>query len=349
MKRVLSTLAALTSSRWVRIGAGTFLGGVFLYLSLRHVDYREVGATLAQADGRYVGLALVSVAINTLAKAVRWKTLIGVAGAALPFSRLLGLHLVGQMLNKFLPARFGDLTRAYVVGGLMVPGRTFALGTVVLEKLLDMLAYVLLFFLLIILLPLPAWVSDSVYVLSLVTFLSLAGVVLLLLQRDWFLRWLDRAIGWLPVQISAPARDRVQSGLMSLEILRHRADRFKLVGWTVLIWGTALANNYLVLLALPMSLERPLVASLLILVTLQVGISLPTAPGTIGVFQYICVVALGLLGVGPALAFSYGVLLHAVVMLPTTLVGVGFLWAWGMPGKQAAREEPRAMSDRGNE
>jgi glycosyltransferase 2 family protein len=329
---LMSLASSLASSRVVRVGAGTLLGGVFFYLALRHADYREVGATLARAKVWYVGLALVSVAINTVAKAARWKTLIGSAGQALPFSRVLGMHLVGQMLNKFLPARVGDLTRAYVVGG-MGPGRTFALGTVVLEKLLDMLAYVLLFFLLVILLPLPSWVSDSVYVLSLVTFLSFFGVVFLLLQREWFLRLLDRVVGWLPTRLYAPAKTRVQAGLLSLDILRHRADRFKLVGWTALIWGTAIANNYLTFLALPMALERPLLASLLILVALQVGISLPTAPGTIGVFQYICVVALGLLGVDESLAFSYGVVLHAIVMLPTTLLGVGFFWVWGMPGK----------------
>ena len=44
--------------------------------------------------------------------------------------------LAGQMLNTVFPARLGDLTRAYVLGG-KGPGRSFVLGTVVLEKILD--------------------------------------------------------------------------------------------------------------------------------------------------------------------------------------------------------------------
>lgn len=337
MKHIKKQLRAMAASRPVRVGGGIVLSGVFLYLALRNVDFRGVWETLAGANFLFVGLTLVNVAINTIAKGVRWQTLLGVGGRAIPLRTILSLHLVGQMLNKVVPARAGDFTRAYVVGG-MGPGRVFALGTVVLEKLLDMISYLLLFFLLVILIPLPTWVSDSLFVLSAITFVALVFTIVLLYRRDWFLKIVEAITTWLPSHIQEAIQSRAQSGLSSLDILQRREDRFRLIGWSAFIWFTAVLNNVLTFLALGISLERPLVAGLLILVALQVGISLPAVPGNIGIFQYICVLVLGLFGVGETVAFSYGVLLHAIVMLPTTLIGVVLFWKMGVGVRQPAEE-----------
>jgi glycosyltransferase 2 family protein len=337
MKHIKKQLRAMAASRPVRVGGGIVLSGVFLYLALRNVDFRGVWETLSGANFLFVGLTLVNVAINTIAKGVRWQTLLGVGGRAIPLRTILSLHLVGQMLNKVVPARAGDFTRAYVVGG-MGPGRVFALGTVVLEKLLDMISYLLLFFLLVILIPLPTWVSDSLFVLSAITFVALVFTIVLLYRRDWFFKIVGAITTWLPSHIQEAIQSRAQSGLSSLDILQRREDRFRLIGWSAFIWFTAVLNNVLTFLALGISLERPLVAGLLILVALQVGISLPAVPGNIGIFQYICVLVLGLFGVGETVAFSYGVLLHAIVMLPTTLIGVVLFWKMGVGVRQPAEE-----------
>jgi uncharacterized membrane protein YbhN (UPF0104 family) len=55
---------------------------------------------------------------------------------------------------------------------------------------------------------------------------------------------------------------------------------------------------------------------------LMAGISLPSAPGRIGIFEYSCILALSIFGIRQAQALSYGILLHAVVLLPTTLLGL---------------------------
>jgi hypothetical protein len=61
--------------------------------------------------------------------------------------------------------------------------------------------------------------------------------------------------------------------------------------------------------------------ALFVLVVLQGGVSVPSTPGKIGVFQYLCVFALGVFGVSPAVSFSYGLVLYALV------VGTMGIWA----------------------
>ena len=96
-----------------------------------------------------------------------------------------------------------------------------------------------------------------------------------------------------------------------------------LAGWSILIWSmTALLNQ---LLLWSLGIETPLVAPLLLLVVLQIGVRLPSSPGSIGVFHYLSVLTLTLFGVERDLAFSYGVLLHLVTYLPPSLLGLVYL------------------------
>jgi hypothetical protein len=63
---------------------------------------------------------------------------------------------------------------------------------------------------------------------------------------------------------------------------------------------------------------------------LQAGISMPSVPGRIGLFEYLCVLTLSLFGVSQEEALSYGIVLHALVFLPTILLGVLALMGVGM-------------------
>jgi glycosyltransferase 2 family protein len=337
MHHITSRLRAIGSSPHVRGGIGILLSGLTLYLALRNIDYHDVGQMLVQADVLFIGLALFNVAINTVSKAVRWKVLIGQPGRAIPFSNVLAMLIVGQMLNTLFPLRVGDVSRAYVIGGLG-PGRVFVLGTVVLEKVLDMITYVLLFCMVLVLIPLPPWVSDSVLTGSLIAVALFVSALLAVRNQKKVVLLLERATVWLPIHVREKTNIRLQSALSSLDVLRSRTDFVWLVIWSLVVWGTAILNNYLTLLALHIALPMPIMASIFVVIILQIGISLPSAPGTIGVFQYGCIVALGFFGVAQSTAFSYGILLHAIVMLPTTLVGIVLFWMMGLSYKQTNDE-----------
>ena len=83
-------------------------------------------------------------------------------------------------------------------------------------------------------------------------------------------------------------------------------------------------TNYLTLLVVGLSLL--LSVSLFLLFVLRVGAAVPSSPGKVGVFQYLCVLALSVFSVDRTLALSYGVVLHLVVFTPMILLGTACLW-----------------------
>jgi uncharacterized protein (TIRG00374 family) len=324
----------LWSSRTFRYGLGALVSLLSLYLALRNVDFGEVGSALQSADYRLVGLALASVALNQLARAFRWRVLLGPGSQATPhlgdrrsgfslFDLLVAL-LMAQLLNTVYPARLGDLSRAYLIGG-RGQGKVFTLGTIVLEKLLDTLAYGALFLVMLLTLPLPAWVGGSVSTFALATLLATLVVVVLAYRPEIFLELAGRFFARFPGRVAQFVQSHLKEGMESLRSLRKRSELARALLWTALIWATAVLNNALVLQA--MHLNLPWMAPFFVLVVLQIGISLPSTPGSLGVFEYGCMLALSLFFVGRADALGFGFVLHAVVFLPVIVFGfLAFLY-----------------------
>lgn len=322
-------LGKFISSTYLRYGVILVIIGLSLYLAMYGVSLKDIKQSFSAADSRFIGLALVSVVLNTLGKAVRWKYLIGLAGRKLHLSKVLSVLLAGQMLNTLYPIRVGDVSRIYVMGG-MGPGRVFTMGTVIIEKFLDMIAYFLLFLCLFLLIPLPSWLNSSIYGLIVLTLGMSLLIFIVVRQHTWLAGLVKHVLRWLPVQMRPQIMGFVDAGLSSLDLLNNRRLLLILAFWSAFAWGTAILNNYLVLLAF--NIRLPLTASLLLLVGLQAGISISTVPGTIGLFEYICVLALSVFQIDRTSAFSYGILLHSIVFIPCTLLGILAFWLLGLSG-----------------
>lgn len=310
----------------LRIAVGVAVSLLTVVLAARGVDYSSVGAALRTANPAFTALAALSVLVNIAAKALRWRVLMGDRGTHVTFSQALRLHLVGQMLNSVLPARVGDLSRVYMAGELGI-ARSFILGTVAVEKVVDLIWYALIFVLLLLLMPVPDWVSQPAYVLLVAATVASGAIVLTLLVSRG-----DTALpAWALALLPERLRDRIArvgaESVASLRVLLHAPSALGVILWSAVIWSTAALTNGLTLVAL--GIAAPAAASVFVLFVLIAGINIPAGPARIGVFEYLCVLALAVFGIGQTAALSFGLLLHALVYLPPILGGVLALWASG--------------------
>ena len=65
---------------------------------------------------------------------------------------------------------------------------------------------------------------------------------------------------------------------------------------------------------------------MLIVVIVNIGILIPSAPGYIGAFEFFSISALAIFAVEKSIALSYAIVLHAVLFVPITLIGVFYFW-----------------------
>ena len=117
----------------------------------------------------------------------------------------------------------------------------------------------------------------------------------------------------------APFLTAVSHGLATL---RSGRAGLQLLGCSALVWALAVLNNLLLLRAF--DLDLPWISGVVVLLILQVSVTLPTAPASLGVYEYLTIVALSIFGVAESTALSYGILLHVLVLIPTFIGGALF-------------------------
>lgn len=318
-----SAFSRFLSSPYFRVGAGLVISAVTLYLAVRNVGLQDVRRAICQADLRFALLALISVVITLCLKSHRWRMLLSGAGKRVAFIKVCLSFLSAQMLNAFLPLRVGEISRISVIGARGL-SHAFVLGTIAVEKALDLIAFSSFLLALLLLMPIPKWMGESGYGLIALTMLIALMVYIIAFHRNRLVKSLDRLIERFPDRVRSFAAEHLYAGLSSMDVFRSRTELLKLALETALIWSVAALTNYLVLLSF--NIAVPLEASLLILIALQAGITIPALPGRIGIFEYICVLALGVFGVERTTALSYGILLHVIVYLPVIVLGLISLW-----------------------
>ena len=307
-------------TRWrshLRTCLGVLLSLVFLALAFRDVNLHVVASTLRQVNLLLLAAAVAVELATFWAIAARWQRFF--TPRVPPSSeRLFEILTIAQLVNGVLPAKLGPLVRAYLAGKGEGEGVAFALTTIVSEKLVEGLSLLAIGAVLLPFVPLADWLRPATWVGATLLLAALLVVVWIAFRRETAGRWLERILARWPRLLGA-----ARSALSALDVWRDRRAIMALAGWSVLIWGLTVLLNQLLLWSL--GIDVPLVAPLLLLVVLQIGVRVPSSPGSIGVFHYLSVLTLTLFGVEKDLALSYGVLLHLVIYLPPSLLGIVYL------------------------
>jgi glycosyltransferase 2 family protein len=320
---------------WVQVLLGLVLGLAALYLAAREVSLRQLSLVLRSVSLPLLGLALVGGLLAPVVKAVRWRWLFYPQRPALSLSRLTSLLALGQAINMLLLGRWGELVRAYFTGQEAGISKSFVFGTIAAEKLLDM---VVLAFLIVALLPfvaLPSWLADRVGYLIVAALLISVVVGALLGGRDFWLRLAAKVLRLLPKRASERWEARLAAALDGLGALRDRRAALAIWGWTMAAWLISALINLILLAAF--GLTPSFRVALFLLVVLQAGVAVPSAPGKIGIFQFLCVLALSVFQVPASEAFGYGVVLYLIVLGSICGWAVFGLWQRGLSLRRLTR------------
>lgn len=324
--------AGLTLRQSWRLALGLILGLGLLALAARGIALHDVWAALRQADPLAVALAFVGVLLATAGKVSRWRGLF-------PRSQRPGISLltrgllVGQLSNALIPARVGEVARAYLTGMAGKVSKATALGTVAAEKTFDVLFLLICAGLASALAPLPQWLDVSLAGLAVVG-VSLLLLAIALPERK-VLAWSERFAYYLPWGIGERLSGGLQRGLTGLAALRRPSMALTACAWSAAIWTVAAGTNWVLFQAfdLPLSVG----AALWLLVLLHVGVAPPSSPGRLGVFHALTILGLGTFGVDRSSGLAYATVLHALVYLPQILLGaVALTWCRASPGGREA-------------
>jgi hypothetical protein len=295
----------------LRLAFGVAISLALVAFLLWTVDLREVWQQLRQTHWGWTLAGTALAPLGLWVRARRWRYLFPPRSEP---PAIVSAMMIGYMVNNILPLRAGELVRVYVVARRWGRGFWTTLATLVL----DSLVLILILGLLILMIPVPAVLRWAAGTLLVVDVLAVTALGLLAAAPEACERVFRRLTWRWPGLADRGARvfQRFVDGLAGI---RTPAHLLPLVLWTVLVWLAPALAAWVTFQA--MHLDLPGIAAWTVLAFVGIGISIPSAPGYVGVFHYAVVLALDVFGVPRPAALGYAVVFHASQMLAITASG----------------------------
>lgn len=305
--------------RWV---VPTVLAAALLYFSLRGIEWPRVWEAIAGARWQYLVAAALITSGSSFLRALRWRILLNAEGR-FDVMTVFWATMAGYLGNNFLPARAGELVRTFIISSRSRLTRTYVLTTALSERMMDAIALVLWSSVVLIgVHPKPDWLDKASRTAAIAAGVGLLAVIVLPHTGNLC----EAVIRRLP--LPAGIRDRllhfVEQILLGLKTFHDTRRFLGFTALTVLIWCADTVSIMVGSQAL--NLHLGVAAASLLICGMGLGSALPSAPGYVGIYQFVAVSVLTPFGVSKDDALAYILLVQAMGYVVVLLLGLPGLY-----------------------
>ena len=312
---------------------GSLLFGLLLLYFLARIifgdnfDWGEVARLVGQADIGFLALAFVAYYATFPLRGFRWKYVLARSGMSVRFRDATEILFLSWFVNCVVPAKLGDLYRAYLLRANYGASISRTVGTVFIERIADLIVIASLA------LTAGYWSfrgrsRPEIDALFIVGFVIAIGLVLLLIGLRLFGGQIGR---WLPSRIGQ-LWERFQEG--STGALSSRSVPVVLA-LTVVIWLLEGARLYFVIRALDLpEVGLGISASVFVALAAALLTAIPLTPAGFGFVEAGIIGVLAIYGVTREPAAAVALVDRGLTIVTVIILG-GLLYAFSSKVRRA--------------
>jgi len=296
-----------------------------LYFTFRGTDVGKLSSSIQGANYGWIAAMFVCLMLSHAVRAWRWRYFLDPIKPGISFRNLFSGVMIGYTVNNILP-RAGEFVRPYSIGKLESLPKSAALGTIVVERIIDTASFLVL----VIIIPFVyegplvetfPWLHQAGILISAGTFGFLVTAIVLMVRRDWTNALLKRVTRFLSPSLSQRFDRVVHSFLDGFLFLRRPGGFLAILFLSVLVWFLYVVMTYVAFFSFGMD-RLGFGAAVVVLAISSVGIAIPT-PGATGSYHWFAAQTLIKLFHIPAeVALSYATVTHAVGFIGVSVIGI---------------------------
>jgi uncharacterized membrane protein YbhN (UPF0104 family) len=320
-------------NRALKVTLALLIGGVFLWLAFRNVKLREVWYHIQTIDVAWLLPFAVVGFLSHVLRAERWRLLLEQDKEHLSRVTLIAGVLTGYLLNIVGP-RLGEVARPVYVARQEGLNTSKLMGTIVLERVIDVATMLFIMFVVSIYLISDLTLLSQIFGEETISVLTegvtlltaawivagtafVAVVVILLIKLVRLAGNRIEGVG-LWVEKVGNALRMFKDGILSARKVKHW---WLFVTYTLLIWSCYTLMTYIPFWMFDMqeTFNLGMLDALTITVISAVGIAIPS-PGGIGTYHYFVKQSLLVLFAVPAITgLAYATVTHAAMVIMVSL------------------------------
>ena len=304
-------------SRYLKLGFVGILSFIGLYLAFRGEDLNELVDHLSNVDLIGVTVACILLVVSCIVRAYRWQLLL-VPFDVIPLKDVFSSTMIGYFGNGVFAFRLGELLKAFSVAKNTRMNTMQAFGTVIIERLLDIIAVVTIFIILIPWFPF----NDDYLKYGALGFTSIAIILVAILYIILHFDLTEKLknFKWFSSGAGAIIYEMITRLSQGLKTLNKSEGLGKIFIMTVVLWGMYYVETIILVRACNLNLDLIEIGILVVLGSIAFGI--PALPGSAGTYdagvKYSLVIAFNILS---AQALNYAVVSHFVAYFPLLIIG----------------------------
>jgi uncharacterized protein (TIRG00374 family) len=289
---------------------------------LRGLDWASFWKAITGGHYEILLLTIPLGSINYFIRAVRWSMLVNTE-KKVPLLSVFWANMVGYLGNAYLPARAGELIRSAYLGEKSGTGTSFVFATALVERLLDVIALVLIGSVALLLQSqISAMLASAIKLMAAAGVIGLAIVIVAPFQEKRIASLVAKMP--LPSKINQKVSEQVGRFLVGMRSLHNLRRLASFIVLTAVIWlldgiGTIIGVHII-------SQSLSLGQALILLAALGLSSAVPSTPGYIGVYQFVAVGVLVPFGFTRPSALAYILISQVVGYLVISFWGLIGLW-----------------------
>jgi uncharacterized protein (TIRG00374 family) len=326
-------------SRLLKVTLALALTGILVYLFVRSADWKAVWASLRQVRWPLFAFFLLMAPVNYITRSLRWRYLLLPEKKDVRFSSMVAANIVGFTANAVLPGRVGELIKPLDLARREGIRAGFAVGTVIVERVFDVLTTCTLLGLFLLARPVLPGLGNigeehfrNLYLwgrLALAVALGLVALILVLyFLRDRAVRTITTLLRPFSEKLSLKAAAVSCEFIDGLAFFRSLGNLGMYLLFSLIFWLGILFFYWVLFLAY--GVRAPFFLMIPYVFLTGVGAAIPT-PGMVGGFHYFSRLGMtAFLGLEPSRAVALTLVAHAGQIGVTCLLGYAILAREGL-------------------
>jgi len=321
-----------------------FISLAFLGLIFHKLDWAKLIQTFKMFDLKNLWM-IVPVYVSTLyLRGIRWKSLL-LDKPKYSAYNLGVVFVIGSMLNIFLPARAGDVYRAYYIGDTKEEKKMKIFGSIILERTLDGICVFLILLSAILVYSKQPWMLNLAYVIGALFIGSFIGFYLVFKfnKVDFICEKLIKISLKLPQVLSKPLVKLIEGinvhtnsfmeGFEVLDSFKYSAQAFVM---SLIIWLIECYVTFLIINSFHLNLGFS--AALFVISLISFSTMIPSTSVFLGPYQYAYILALGIYNVDKSTALAVSTVHQGILMIILSTIGIFYLLKFNFSVKNNAKD-----------
>ncbi|MBI5807099.1 MAG: flippase-like domain-containing protein [Ignavibacteriales bacterium] len=274
-----------------------FLTLLFLIIAFRNVDLKKALQIISETKISEVILYLIVFFASHYARAIRWKYMLVSIKDDVSKNHLFGSVMVSYGVSCVVP-RLGEIYRALFLGKWENISRTTVLGTIVIERIIDITFFAFAALISVSLYSgdlysqIP-WLKSSLILGFGLIFFAILFLLVLIQNKSHFRNWLVAMSAKISAKLSEKLKELFDTLIEGFSSIKNSKHILAIIFWSVTIMLLYALNSYVGFFMLNMhnSAEINFASAWIVMTISSFGMLIPT-PGGTGSYHAISILVL---------------------------------------------------------